>query len=1051
MRSIKLNSIKSIIYKYSPRRVAKYVLLAQALVFAVAVLLLPRLQTHYSMTQFLPKHHALLDQNIAVESEFQLTKREPLMTILDLGEKETGSWLEPERIQKLRDLSARLEQIPGVNKLIHIANVEGASQSPEGITVGKLLELTPPADWRGRVLKDKLLAPQLISADARQILLVSYIDDMSAERIAELIGAFRRELQNIFPMAQIHMGGVPAVQSEVASVLNKELGNFLLLGLLLSVITLASFFRNISSVFVPLIIMVHANVVALGWMALTGTAFTVLSTTLPVLVTMTVISMATHTMLRFASDWKQAQLRSKSPDKYVVLEQSFRVLFLPNSLTAMTTAIGFFAVSFTNVPLIHQYGQSVGLSIFIAWLSIIIMLPCLLALFPIPEARDWTNQSARWSLFITAWRKEICVAAVVIACALLWQGKNLNWETQLFDDLPAGHEARSSTEAIDKQFGGMVPLSIVIRGTEENTWNDPESLQRLARLLTVWRNDARVGSAVGLPDFMEATARLRGEGLPISRRVVAEDVFIYSFSGNNPLNQFLTPDGRATRLQIRLKDVPAGAMADMVAKAQAEAQKLFPNFTVSAGSMATTVHVLNAELSHELIFGFWQALGLISILLLFVFRSLKYTLVAMIPNLLPPILLLGALGIHGTPVKPAIALIFSIALGIAYDNTVYLLGRLKYLANQSQSSKPQIQKAWYQEANLCLFSTIALSMGFSVFLASYFSFNQAFGLYMLVSLLGGLLGDLIFLPALLALSPKFFAISFSPASPVRRPFLRLVPENQSSNQVTEENKENSMQQVIAASILVMLSLQPTQLFAADAKAMNADEILKQVGKKISSNDEVASVKMTITEANGAKKERDLEIKRKSKEPKQQIMVRMQSPADLKGTALLTVSEGKTEDQWLYLPSAKKVRRIQSSNKSSNFMDSELNYEDLGTSSDKKITSKIVRSEKLDGHDYTVIESTSKVGESSYSKVLTWVDKTNYLVSKVEYYDKAGKLLKVSQLSSYKQFDKGVWRAQKIQIQNVQTKRGTTLDLAKLAINKNLGDEEFSQSALSDED
>lgn len=1031
--------IKSIIYYdyvgLLARR-AKLFVFIQALIFLGALFALPQLKTHYSMTQFLPKKHALLELNAGVESEFQLNALEPLMVVLKLGEREQGTWLEGARVVQLRELSSQLETTTGVEKVIQVATVEGASQTSEGITVGKLLELTPENQWRQRVLKDALLTPQLISSDGRQILFVIFTQDMSSSESAQLIASARASFTKQFPSSGVFMAGVPAVQSEIASILGKELGNFMLLGLVLSFLTLASFFKGLRSVLIPMIILIHANVVALGWMALTGTSFTVLSTTLPVLVTMTVISMATHTMLRFASDWKISDKRNK----IAVLCQSFRVLFFANSLTALTTSIGFFAISFANVPLIKQYGLSVGCAILISWLSIIFLLPSLLALFPVPEARAWTDRPARWSLWIRPYRKEICWGVGVAALLLIWQGTKMNWQAQLFDDLPANHEARASTQLIDQQFGGMIPFSVVIRSKEDNAWNDPESLQKLAHLLEMWRADPRVGSAVGLPDFLAATARIRNEGLPTSRRVIAEDIFLYSFSEKNPLNQYLTPDGKSTRLQVRLRDIPAGDMANFVASSQAEVRKLFPGYEVAGASMATTVHVLNEELSHELIYGFWQALALISVLMLVVFRSVRYTLVAVLPNLLPPILLMGALGISGTPIKPGIALIFSIALGIAFDNTVYLLGRLRYLAQNSfGTNMPQIQKAWYQEANLCFFSTVALSAGFSVFLVSYFSLNQAFGAYMLVSLLGGLVGDLILLPAMIQLKPSFFKMNVKIARKTK-PELSLI--------VTESKEEKPMQQAVAAAIAAFILLQPGSAYAAD-KTMSADDILKEAGKKVEAKAESATIKMTIIEANGGKKERALNIKRKGGDNKQQVLVRMLSPPDLKGTGLLSVSSGSTKDQWLYMPSSKQTRRILGSQKSSNFMDSELNYEDMGTTSDLKFDSKVLKTEKIDGHDYYVIESVHKAGDSSYGKVLTWIDKDKYLVGKAEYYDKKGKLLKTSQLSAYKQYGQ-IWRAQKVQIKNVQNKRATILDLSDLKIGGDgLSDDDFSQSALTD--
>ncbi len=245
--------------------------------------------------------------------------------------------------------------------------------------------------------------------------------------------------------------------------------------------------------------------------------------------------------------------------------------------------------------------------------------------------------------------------------------------------------------------------------------------------------------------------------------------------------------------------------------------------------------------------------------------------------------------------------------------------------------------------------------------------------------------------------------------------------------------------------LLTATLAPASLAAAE----NAKAILDRVSKNVSADDEIASVKMIISEPDGSKKERELEIRRKGEEDKQKVLVKLQGPADLKGTALLSVAKGKSSDQWLYLPSSKQTRRIQSSGKGGNFMGSELNYEDMGSSADANFVSKVIGKKDESGRKFTLVENTPK-GSSAYGKTIIWVDDKTSLVGKVEYFDKKMKPLKVSTFSGYKQFDK-VWRAQKISVTNLQNKRGTILELSNLKVNKGLDDGEFTESALTEGD
>ena len=635
-----------------------------------------------------------------------------------------------------------------------IASVEGATSTKEGITVGKLLELTPESQWKDRILNDPISTPGFLTPDARTAVVAVWIKQgISTEKNMRIQARVRKSLEEAFPGTKVSLGGIPAVQMEMNKILNRELGNFLLLSLVASLCTLLLFFRSYSSVFVPVILIVLANLISLAWMAWTGVSFTVLSSTLPVLVALTVVSMSTHTMLRYASDWELAKRVSENPNPLRVLLKSYQGLLGPNTLTAITTAIGFFALSYGNIPLIRQYGITVGISIFVCWFVVIGALLPLLALFPVPKARTWTEKRATWAIWVTKNHKFVLVSIGSFCAVMLWIGKDLNWSARLFDDLPKGHEARGTTEFVDQQLGGMIPFDLVVEKNEENAWNDPQALARLDHFAESLRKRAEVGSVVGPQDFLRAAGKVQGRGLASTRQEAAENAFLYSLSEENVYKRFVPTDGHAARLNLRIHDIPADRMKQFVLSVRAEAEALFPSWKVPPAGMATTVHELNNELCVELIYGFWQALVAISLVLVLVFRSVRWTIAAAIPNLVPVVVLLGAMAIGGTPVKPGIALIFSIALGISFDNTVYLLGRLRLLRDRSRTGEISVRKAWYQEGNLCLYSSIALAAGFMVFLASYFSLNQQFGFYMVMAIAGGILGDLVLLPAMLAAFP----------------------------------------------------------------------------------------------------------------------------------------------------------------------------------------------------------------------------------------------------------------------------------------------------------
>jgi outer membrane lipoprotein-sorting protein len=230
-------------------------------------------------------------------------------------------------------------------------------------------------------------------------------------------------------------------------------------------------------------------------------------------------------------------------------------------------------------------------------------------------------------------------------------------------------------------------------------------------------------------------------------------------------------------------------------------------------------------------------------------------------------------------------------------------------------------------------------------------------------------------------------------------------------------------------------------------AMSADQILKKVERSLRSKDETAKVSMEIVEKNGKSKKRNLVIKKKNKNKKQQVLVRLEKPTDIRGVGLLSVIDGSSEDQWLYLPSSKRSRRIISSKKKDSFLGSEFSYEDFSPTTYSKFKNKIVKTDKIKGQKAYIIESKSNKGVGPYSRILTWVNAKDYKILQTQYFDQKGRKLKVMIFKDYKKFGNKSWRAQLIRVKNVQNKRSTKLLLSELKLNTGLSDNEFSKRAL----
>lgn len=172
------------------------------------------------------------------------------------------------------------------------------------------------------------------------------------------------------------------------------------------------------------------------------------------------------------------------------------------------------------------------------------------------------------------------------------------------------------------------------------------------------------------------------------------------------------------------------------------------------------------------------------------------------------------------------------------------------------------------------------------------------------------------------------------------------------------------------------------------------------------------------------------------------------PADVKGTAFLTFSHAiESDEQWMYLPSIKRVKRINSKNKSGPFMGSEFAFEDIGSQEVEKYTYKYLRDENLNGVECFVIERIPAYEHSGYTRQVGWINKTEYRPEKIAYYDRKNILLKTLTYSGYQKYLDQYWRADQLQMENHQNEKSTLLKWSNYQFRTGLDEKDFNHNSL----
>ena len=251
-------------------------------------------------------------------------------------------------------------------------------------------------------------------------------------------------------------------------------------------------------------------------------------------------------------------------------------------------------------------------------------------------------------------------------------------------------------------------------------------------------------------------------------------------------------------------------------------------------------------------------------------------------------------------------------------------------------------------------------------------------------------------------------------------------------------------------VFIILMLTVTSQTVAETPEEKGFAIALETDKRDKGwEDSSASMRMVLRNRHGQESVRQIRVVNLEMESDgDKSLTVFNEPRDIKGTAFLSYSHALVPDeQWIYLPALKRVKRISSSNKSGPFMGSEFAYEDISSFEIPKYNYLYLRDEVLDGIDCFVLELRPEYQYSGYTKSHVWVDKMEYRNQKVEYYDRKNSLLKVQRFTDYQLYLNQYWRAHTMTMDNKQNGKSTTLHWDNFKFKTGLTSADFKKNDL----
>lgn len=253
--------------------------------------------------------------------------------------------------------------------------------------------------------------------------------------------------------------------------------------------------------------------------------------------------------------------------------------------------------------------------------------------------------------------------------------------------------------------------------------------------------------------------------------------------------------------------------------------------------------------------------------------------------------------------------------------------------------------------------------------------------------------------------------------------------------------------LIVAVLLLVIPVQTAYSQTAEERGL---EIAREMDARDTGwRDMTSNMTMLLRNKRGDESKREMRLKSlEVSGDGDKSLTTFDTPKDVKGTSFLSHTHVVgADDQWLYLPALKRVKRISSNNKSGPFMGSEFAYEDLTSQEVDKYTYKYIRDDTANGKQVFVVERYPVDKKSGYTKQVAYVDQEEYIPVRIVYYDRKGSLLKTLQFSDYHLYKDQYWRAHTMEMKNVQTGKSTVLTWTDITFGNDLSDRDFDRTSL----
>jgi len=568
----------------------------------------------------------------------------------------------------------------------------------------------------------------------------------------------------------IKISGMPYVRTKNAENIKSEISTFVILALIITSIIFFLFFRSYRATLISLCVVMIGVVWTVGILGLFiintppgDFEISVLTGLIPPLIIVIGIPNCIFLINKYQHEVNKHGNKAKSLQKVITKIGNATLM------TNVTTASGFATFIITNSKLLKEFGIVASLSILAIFILCILIIPIIYSFLPIPEEkhlehlnRTWINSLGDWiEKTVKKSKINIYIISILLLVTSIIGIYQIRISGSIIDDMPQKADWFDDIMFYEKEFNGIMPLEILINTNRKKGVTKLSTIKKMSKIEDVILEIPELSKPISMVSLVKYSKQAYYNGNPKYYQVPTsqENSFILSYAKNSTsdsdvdlIKNYVDSTGQYTRITAFMKDMEIEKMEEIEKKLNYEISKIMPadNFEVSITGKAYLFQKGTKYLVKNLILSLSLAIFLIALLMAYMFRSLKMIFISLIPNLLPLIVTAGLMGYLGVAIKPSTILIFSIAFGIAVDDTIHFLAKYRQeLITNNWEVKKSVYNALRETGVSMFYTSIVLFFGFSVFTVSNFGGTVALGALVSATLLFAMLSNLLLLPSML--------------------------------------------------------------------------------------------------------------------------------------------------------------------------------------------------------------------------------------------------------------------------------------------------------------